>query len=134
MDLHETHDQPLCLLLATWFERRLHDTVPFAVGRPERRIYGFELLDPEGLESDAPDAARVTFVGAEAPADELAMFDAFALVDFEWREIAPVAPRRPFEYPQRRRARVVSVGMCGSLATVVRFEHRPELVLCSVAA
>lgn len=132
-----TDDRPLCLLLATWFERRVHDTVPFTlerVDRRERRIYGLELLDPDGLESDVPNAARVTFVGPEAPVEELAVFDAFALVEYEWRETALATPRRPFEYPQRRRARVVSVGMFGSLATVVRFEHRPEVVLCSVAA
>ena len=122
----------LCLVLATWFERRLHDTVPFAMN--DRRVYGLEVVDPEALELDGPSGARVPFVGSNPLPVELLSFDAFATLEYEWREVAPLRPRRPFEFPQRRRARVVAVGMLGSLATVVRFEHQPELVLCSFAA
>lgn len=129
---HPSTDRPLALLLATWFERRVHDTVPFTLG--DRRLYGLELIDPDGLEVDMPNAARVTFLGDSATLEELVVFDAFAAVEYEWREVALDRPRRPFDYPQRRRARVVTVSLLGSLATVVRFEHQPELVLCSVAA
>lgn len=132
MDDTSTHDQPLSLLLATWFERRLHATTTFT--HCARRFYGLELVDPEHLDHDDPQSARVTFVGTDVLPIDLAPFDAFAIVETEWREVVSGHPRRPLEFPQRRRARVVTVAMLGTLATVVRFEHEPELVVCSVAA
>lgn len=124
--------------LARWFEARLHQTIDFASSTTGCHLYGIEVLDPEGLDGDHPTAARVCFI---ADADDIESllrhpdaaraidFDAIALVTCEWRTAPPIDPRRPRQYPQRRRARVVEVRDATGGATVLRFEHEPDHVV-----
>ena len=136
------NDMPsLPFRLARWFEARLHQTLDFS--HSTLRLYGFDVVDPDGLDRDHPGAARVTFV-AEAPDMEsltrhpesprVRDFDAIAIVSGEWRMVPPPDPRRPRQYPVRRKARVVEVrAECGG-ATVMRFEHEPDHVVFTSAA
>jgi len=127
--------------LARWFEARLHQTIDF--GHPALRLYGFEVLAPDGLDLDHPTAARVTFIAEGVDMEALARhpdaprvrdFDAIAIVSAEWRMVPPPNPRRPHQYPVRRKARVVEVRDESGGAVVMRFEHQPDHVVFTSAA
>jgi len=127
--------------LARWFEGRVHQTTDFDLRG--YRLYGFGVLDEEGLDHDHPAAARVTFIAEAADVEGLARhpeapsvleFDAIAIVSVEWRTVQPPAPRRPRRYPVRRRARVVEVRDRSGGAVVLRFEHEPEHIVFTNAA
>ncbi|HNJ96590.1 MAG TPA: hypothetical protein PLV13_00590 [Ilumatobacteraceae bacterium] len=129
--------------LARWFEARLHQTIDFADSARGCHLYGLEVIDPEGLEPQHPGAARVCFIADADDIDSLMRhpdaaraidFDAIALVSSEWRAVRGLDPRRPFEYPTRRRARVVEVRDHTGGATVIRFEHDPDQVFYGMAA
>lgn len=129
--------------LARWFEARLHQTIDFADSVHGCHLYGIEVLDADGLESDRPAAARVCFIADADDFDTLVChpdaarvidFDAIALVTCEWRTVQPPDPRRPRQYPVRRRARVVEVRDASGGATVLRFEHEPDHVVFTTAA
>lgn len=138
------NDTPhLPLLLARWFDDRLHDSVGFAVRGC--RLYGVELVDREGLEQGDPIAARSCFL-AEA-ADRMSVieqpdarraleFDAVAMVVVEWRPVMAAGPARPSEFAPRRRVRVVELVVTadGSGASVLRFEHEPDYVVLAPAS
>lgn len=127
--------------LARWFEARLHQTLDF--NHAALRLYGFEVIDPDGLDRDHPGAARVTFVAEAADFEGLARhpdaprvrdFDAIAIVSAEWRTVPAPNPRRPRQYPVRRKARVVEVRDPSGGATIMRFEHEPDHVVYTSAA
>ena len=129
--------------LARWFEARLHQTIDCVHPANECRLDGFEVLDPDGLDHDHPGAARVCFIAEAGDIDALVChpsaprvrdFDAIALVTHEWRAVQPPDPRRPRQYPVRRRARVVEVRDADGGATVMRFEHEPDHVVFTTAA
>lgn len=129
--------------LARWFEARLHQTFEFGPNPHGCRLYGFEVLDPDGLDADHPGAARVCFIAEAGDIDALVChpsapsvrdFDAVALVTHEWRTVQAPDPRRPRQYPVRRRARVVEVRDPSGGATVMRFEHEPDHVVFTTAA
>lgn len=138
------NDTPhLPLLLARWFDERLHESVGFAVRGC--RLYGVELVDEEGLAQGSPTAARSSFL-AEA-SDRMAVleqpdarraleFDAVAMVVVEWRPMASVGPARPSEFAPRRRVRTVELVVTadGAGASVLRFEHEPEYVVLAPAS
>ena len=127
--------------LARWFEARLHQTIDF--GQTSLRLYGFDVIDPDGLDHDHPAAARVTFIAEAADMDTLTChpdsprvrdFDAIAIVSAEWRMVPAPNPRRPRQYPVRRKARVVEVRDRSGGAMVLRFEHEPDHVVFTSAA
>lgn len=127
--------------LARWFEARLHQTLDF--GQTSLRLYGFDVIDPDGLDHDHPAAARVTFLAEGADMEALTRhpdsprvrdFDAIAIVSAEWRIVPPPDPRRPRQYPIRRKARVVEVRDETGGATIMRFEHEPDHVVFVAAA
>lgn len=138
------NDTPhLPLLLARWFDERLHDSVGFAVRGC--RLYGVELVDQEGLEHGDPTAARACFL-AEA-SDRMAVleqpdarraleFDAVAMVVVEWRPMASAGPARPSEFAPRRRVRAVELVVTadGGGASVLRFEHEPDYIVLAPAS
>ena len=138
------NDAPhLPLLLARWFDERLHESVGFAVRGC--RLYGVELVDQEGLEHGNPIAARACFLAEgvdreavlEQPDARRALeFDAVAMVVVEWRPMAAAGPARPSEFAPRRRVRsvelVVTAG--GGGASVLRFEHEPEFIVLAPAS
>jgi hypothetical protein len=47
--------------LGRWFEQRLADCPPSP--SPSLRLYGLEVVDAEGLDSFAPNAVRVVYLG-----------------------------------------------------------------------
>ena len=126
--------------LVRWFEARLHESVGFCLRGC--RLYGLEVIDPVGLESGDPLAARVSFIVEaadresvlrEPDAHRVGDFDAAALVSIEWRSVATSRPR-PGEYAPRRRARVVDV-LCADVGvTAIRFENDPEYIVLSPAS
>ena len=127
--------------LARWFEARLHQTLDF--GQTSLRLYGFDVIDPDGLDNDHPAAARVTLLAEGADMEALTRhpdsprvrdFDAIAIVSAEWRIVPPPDPRRPRQYPIRRKARVVEVRDETGGATILRFEHEPDHVVFIAAA
>lgn len=129
-------DDAIPLLMARWFEARLHDSVGFCLRGC--RLYGLELIDPGGLAGDDPGAARVSFIAeaddrvrvlCDPDARRAGDFDAAVLVTVEWRPAAPAQVTRPGEFSGRRRARVVELVAGEAAATVVRFENDPEYVV-----
>ena len=134
-------DAALSLLLARWFEGRLHDSVGFCFRGC--RLYGLELIDAELLEQGDPVAARVSFI-AEADNREAVLahgeapralgFDAAALVTVEWRPSIVLRTVRPGEFSGRRRARVVQLVAGDEGATVIRFENDPDFVVLAPAS
>lgn len=130
----------LPVLLVRWFEARLHESVGFCLRGC--RLYGLEVIDPDGLEVGDPLAARVSFVVEatdresvlrEPDARRVADFDAAALVSVEWRSVGTARPR-PGEYPPRRRARVVEM-LCADVGvTAIRFENDPEFIVLAPAS
>ena len=129
-------DAALPLVLARWFDGRLHESVGFCL--TGCRLYGLEVLDAAALQHDIPTAARASFL-ADAPdsdtlarhpaVDEALQFDAVALVSMEWRPVPHPQPCRPGEFVGRRRARVVEVMVGHRVATVLRFEADPGFVV-----
>jgi len=133
----------LALLLARWFDARLHDSVGFCLR--ETRLYGLEVLDVDGLASHDPLAARMSFLAAAADQDALLHhpdaprareFDAAALVVVEWRPAVSGRAPRPGDFTARRRARVADVVLVadGEGATVLRFEHDPDFIVLAPAS
>lgn len=137
------NDTPhLPLLLARWFDDRLHESVGFAVRGC--RLYGVELVDRDGLEHGDPLAARACFLAEaedrtsviEQPEARRALeFDAVAMVVAEWR-LSQAGGTRPHQFAPRRRVRVVELvvteGRGG--ASVLRFEHEPDCVVLAPAS
>lgn len=133
-----TSSTTLALLLARWLEARLHDSCvpPSAL----HRSYALDIIDPDGLETAAPDGARVTFLDESVdPARFLAFaradhgHDAVAWARTMW--LAPTgSPVRPGEFAGRRRARLVSVVIDGRVATVARYADQPDVVVVHPAA
>ncbi len=134
-------DEILPVLLIRWFESRLHESVGFCLRGC--RLYGLEVIDPEGLGNGDPMAARVSFI-AEADdrasvvrhpdARVVAAFDAAALVTVEWRAMAANGLTRPGQYLPRRRARVVEL-LCDEVGvTVIRFENDPDYIVLASAS
>jgi len=134
-------DTALPLVLARWFDERLHDSVGFCLAGC--RLYGLEVIDREALQHGQPAAVRVAFL-AEAPdrdsllrhpaAMEAMQFDAVALAGMEWRPLPQPLPCRPGEFVGRRRARVVEVMVDHRMATVLRFEADPGFVVLAPTA
>lgn len=133
----------LPLLLARWFDERLHDSVGFAVRGC--RLYGIELVDEQELGLGNPTAARACCLAEatdrqavlEQPDARRALeFDAVAMVVVEWRPMASTGPARPSEFAPRRRVRVVELVVTadGGGASVLRFEHEPEFVVLAPAS
>lgn len=126
----------LSVLLARWFEARLHETVGFCLRGC--RLYGLEVIDAAALADDDPHAARVSFlVEADGRDEVMALpdaravlaFDAAALVTTEWYPIASGRPARPGEFAPRRRARVVEVVIDGVGVTALRYENDPDFLV-----
>lgn len=126
---------PPPVLVAEWFEHRLHESgAPFA---PTVRLFGLELLDPWELLERGPAAVRVTFL-AEAPNESelfaspasaaVRDFDLVAIVTHPWLT-RPGSGPRPGAYPSRRRARVVQVVAPWASATVARLADGDEVVV-----
>jgi hypothetical protein len=130
------NDTSLPLLLARWFDDRLHDSVGFCL--TGCRLYGLELIDDDALRHGEPTAVRAAFLVEGADRDTVVrdpsavdalQFDAVALVSLEWRPIPQPLPCRPGEFVGRRRARVVDVMVGHRSATVLRFEADPGFVV-----
>jgi hypothetical protein len=129
------------VLLVRWFESRLHESVGFC--QTGCRLYGLEVIDPEGLATGHPTAARVSFL-AEAHdresvvrhpnAREVTAFDAAAMVTIEWRPVAASGLTRPGQFSPRRRARVVELVFDNVGVTVIRFENDPDYVVLASAS
>ena len=124
------------LVLARWFDERLHESVGFCLAGC--RLYGLEVIDADALQHGAPDAVRSSFLVEAADRDvvvrhpgaaEALQFDAAAMVSLEWRPTPQQLPCRPGEFVGRRRARVVDVMMGHRSATVLRFESDPGFVV-----
>lgn len=129
----------LPLLIATWFEARLHEAyVPHTA---LTRLYAVEVLDPEGLDRLEPTAARSRYVGEAPSATELLSIqdlaalddDAAVLVTTRWVAVPGEAPVRPGQFMARRRARVVHVVTDRGGAAVARFDDDPHLVVLPAA-
>jgi len=130
----------LSVLLARWLEARLHESIGFCL--TGSRLYGLEVIDPDGLDTGEPTAARVSFLAEAADrastvshpdARSAGAFDAAALVTVEWRPVGG-GSLRPGEFAPRRRARVVEL-WCGHVgATVIRFENDPEYIVLAPAS
>ena len=124
------------VLLVRWFENRLHESVGFCLRGC--RLYGLEVIDPEGLERGDPTAARVSFL-AEAndcesvvrhpDARAVAAFDAAAMVTIDWRPVAADGLTRPGQFSPRRRARVVELWFDEVGVTLTRFENDPDYIV-----
>ncbi len=101
------------------------------------------MIDPDGLESGDPTAARVSFL-AEAndresvvrhpDARAVAAFDAAAMVTIEWRPFAANGLTRPGQFLPRRRARVVELLFDEVGVTVIRFENDPDYIVLAPAS
>ena len=129
-------DTALPLILARWFDERLHESVGFCLDGC--RLYGLEVVDTDALVHGASAAARASFLVEAADFDavsrhpaaaEVLQFDAVALVSLEWRPKTQPLPCRPGEFVGRRRARVVEVMVGHRSATVLRFENDPGFVV-----
>ena len=128
----------LPLLLARWFDERLHESVGFCLRNC--RLYGVEVIDVGGPEVGEPLAARMSFL-AEAGDREAVValpearraldFDAVAMVVVEWWPSVAAAAVRPGEFAPRRRVRVVELILtaAGGGANALRFEHEPDRVV-----
>ena len=131
----------LPVLLVRWFEGRLHESVGFCLRGC--RLYGLEVIDPQGLEAGDPMAARVSFL-AEADdrqavvlqpaAREARAFDAAAMVTVEWRSGVTAPLARPGEFAPRRRARVVDLLYDDVAVTVIRFENDADFIVLASAS
>ncbi len=131
----------LPVLLVRWFESRLHESVGFCLRGC--RLYGLELIDPDGLHTGDPMAARVSFIAeaddreavvAHPDARSVVAFDAAALVTVEWRPMAATGLTRPGQFSPRRRARVVELVLDDVGVTVIRFENDPDFIVLASAS
>jgi hypothetical protein len=110
-----TDTRILAIRLVQWFEARLDEMVP--PRSSVARLYGLEVLDPDGLEAAQPTAVRMVFVCEAADlwalddmvdaarADD---FDAAATVEFRWAP-SPAVMARPGDFGRRHRERNVRV-------------------------
>lgn len=133
-------DSALPLVLARWFDDRLHGSVGFCLAGC--RLYGLEVIDRDALQHGDPAAVRTSFLAEADDRDsllrhpaamEVLQFDAVALAAMEWRPTPQPLPCRPGEFAGRRRARVVEVMVGHRLATVLRFEADPGFVVLAPA-
>ena len=131
----------LPVLLVRWFESRLHESFGFCLRGC--RLYGLELIDPDGLGDGDPTAARVSFiaeaddresVAAHPDARSAIAFDAAAMVTVEWRPMAANGLTRPGQFAPRRRARVVELVLDDVGVTVIRFENDPDYIVLASAS
>ena len=131
----------LPVLLVRWFESRLHESVGFCLRGC--RLYGLELVDPDGLDTGDPTAARVSFIAeaddresvvAHPDARSVVAFDAAVLVSVEWRPMAARGLTRPGQFVPRRRARVVELVLDDVGVTVIRFENDPDFIVLAAAS
>jgi len=136
-----SNDEILPVLLVRWFESRLHESVGFCLRGC--RLYGLELLDPDGLHAGEPMAARVSFIAeaddresvvAHPDAGSVVAFDAAALVTVEWRPMVATGLTRPGQFTPRRRARVVELVLDDVGVTVIRFENDPDFIVLASAS
>lgn len=134
-------DEILPVLLVRWFESRLHESVGFCIRGC--RLYGLELVDPDGLDAGDPTAARASFIAeaddresvvAHPDARSVVEFDAVAMVTVEWRPIAASGLTRPGQFLPRRRARVVELVLDDVGVTIIRFENDPDYIVLSAAS
>ena len=126
----------LPLLIATWFEARLHEA--YVPHNALARLYAVEVLDPEGLDRLEPGAARVRYLGdALTPLELLPSEpfddDAAVVVTTRWVPAAADAPPKPGQFVARRRARVVQAVTDHGGATVARFDDDPHLMVLPAA-
>ena len=135
------HDSTLNIAL--WLERRLDLSLGFHLAAA--RLYGIVVNDPLGLAMDADrdhgQAARCSFIDESSDVYELISgssgvvarsFDAAAVVTVGWA--APIGDdgsmaHRASRHPQRRRVRAVAVIDDVGVASVLRFEDDPEVVI-----
>jgi hypothetical protein len=126
----------ISVLLVRWFEARLHESVGFCLRGC--RLYGLEVIDPDGLATGDPLAARVSFVAEADDRDHVVAspearavlgFDAAALVTVEWRATVSARPPRPNEFAPRRRARVVEMVLDDVAVTALRYENDPDFIV-----
>ena len=110
-----TDTRVLAIRLVQWFEERLDEMLP--PRGSVARLYGLEVVDPDGLETAEPAAVRMVFVCEAADVyglDEMAdaaradEFDAAATVEFRWAP-SPVIMARPGDFAGRQRERHVRV-------------------------
>jgi len=134
-------DEILPVLLVRWFESRLHESVGFCLRGC--RLYGLEVIDPEGLDTGDPTAARVSFIAeaddresvvAHPDSHSVVAFDAAALVTVEWRPMAAHGLTRPGQFTPRRRARVVELVLDDVGVTIIRFENDPDFIVLASAS
>lgn len=130
----------LPVLLVRWFEGRLHESVGFCLRGC--RLYGLEVIDPQGLEGGDPMAARVSFL-AEADdrqavvlqpaAREARAFDAAAMVTVEWRSGVTAPLARPGS-SRHDGGRVVDLLYDDVAVTVIRFENDADFIVLASAS
>jgi hypothetical protein len=112
-----TETRILAIRLVQWLEARLDDMVP--PRGSVARMYGLEVIDPDGLGCCATNAVRMVFVCEavdvhhleEMPeAPRAGDFDAIATVEYRW---APntAAVARPADFGGRHRERNVRVAL-----------------------
>lgn len=134
-------DEMIPVLLVRWFESRLHESVGFCLRGC--RLYGLEVIDPDGLQRGDPMAARVSFI-AEAEDREsvvahpearcVSAFDAAAMVTVEWRPMSAIGLTRPGQFVPRRRARLVELVLDDVGVTIIRFENDPDFIVLASAS
>ncbi|MCB0981890.1 MAG: hypothetical protein H6513_01655 [Acidimicrobiaceae bacterium] len=125
-------------LVAAWFDARLCEGYsPHSAGS---RWYAVDVLDQVALEAQEAGAARLHSIGgAECVPDAatgsalLADHDAVVLVSSRWLPCAGDGPARPGEWGRRRRARVIEVVTCAGVATVLRVDGDPHLLVLPAA-
>jgi hypothetical protein len=131
----------LPVLLVRWFEARLHESVGFCLRGC--RLYGLEVIDPDGLATNDPLAARVSFIVEASDRDDVVAlpearavraFDAAALVTVEWRSTGSARSPRPGEFAPRRRARVVEMVLDDVAVTALRYENDPDFIVLASAS
>lgn len=123
--------------LATCVEHSLHLSLPgFDLKRA--RLYGINVVDPNGVEQRADGALRISFLAEHGDVYELLesrgsaiarMFDAAAVLTCGWA--APVDDGDeddlpPSVHPRRRRVRLVVVVSDTGVGSVLRFADTPD--------
>lgn len=112
-----TDTRVLAIRLVQWFEERLDEMVP--PRGSVARLYGLEVVDPDGLAAAEPTAVRMVFVceaadlyGLDAMPDATRVydFDAAATVEFRWAP-SPLTMARPGDFGGRHRERNVRVAL-----------------------
>ena len=126
--------------LATCVEHSLHLSLPgFDLKRA--RLYGINVVDPNGVEQQADGALRISFLAEHGDVYELLesrgsaiarMFDAAAVLTCGWA--APVDDDGeddlpPSVHPRRRRVRLVVVVGDAGVGSVLRFADTPDEIV-----